>query len=235
LISCFAIRPQQFVQLGVYGLSVAVFGSLNKERHQERSDDRNAVPTEVSGVKNQPKHGVKKHHADDPRAGQPCSSICEKLLELLPHIQKTGPDIAGSQLGMTLPKMRRAPIFAAGINPSSPRTPAGFRDQARRQPTDRAALNSLWHGRWPGGPRWAPFPSSAHVGKLARGRRGARRSKAVAFLVCRSSAPAGGGTSRGWSSRLGESNALRALQRAIKIMLKFVALDAYLQTALTDA
>jgi hypothetical protein len=96
LISCFAIRPQQLVQLGVYGLSVAVFGSLNKERHQERGDDRNAVPAEVSGVKNQPKHGVKKHYADDPRTGQPCSSICEKLLELLSHIEETGPDVAGS-------------------------------------------------------------------------------------------------------------------------------------------
>jgi len=147
LISCFAIRPQQLVQLGVYGLSVAVFGSLNKECHQERGDDRNAVPTEVSGVKNQPKHGVKKHHPDDPRTRQPCSSICEKLLELLPHIQENRTRRSRFPAGHDATKNAasfKTFDFCLGTKSTVvPHAPANFRDQARWQPTDRAACMPL--------------------------------------------------------------------------------------------
>lgn len=67
LISCFAVRPQQFVQLRVNGLSVAVFGSLDEERHQQRGNCRNPVPSEPTRVENEPEHDIEKHHANDPR------------------------------------------------------------------------------------------------------------------------------------------------------------------------
>jgi hypothetical protein len=75
LIPCLAGRPQQFVELRVYGLSIPVFRSLDKQCHQQRCYDRHAIPPEAAVIENQPEHRIDQYDADETlAAGSPYES-----------------------------------------------------------------------------------------------------------------------------------------------------------------
>lgn len=57
-----AVDAQQFVELGVDRLCVAMLGALDQQRHEKRRDGGGAGPAETSGIEYQPSRG---ESADD--------------------------------------------------------------------------------------------------------------------------------------------------------------------------
>lgn len=65
----FSIRPKQFIQLGVNGLGVAVFGALDEQRHEQGRKRRGAVPIQARAIENEPEDRVEDHRPDSPWSG----------------------------------------------------------------------------------------------------------------------------------------------------------------------
>ncbi len=61
-----AIRAKQFIQLGMYRLSVAVFRALDEQRDPKRYERRYSMPIQRIAVKNQPEHRVYAHRCNGP-------------------------------------------------------------------------------------------------------------------------------------------------------------------------
>src|SRR5262245_24809814 len=58
------VRAQQFVELGVNGLRVAVLGALDKQRHEPGRKRGDGVPVEGRGLEQEPQGGVTADNAE---------------------------------------------------------------------------------------------------------------------------------------------------------------------------
>ena len=83
-----ALRPQQFVELGVNGLRVAMFRPLDEERHQQRRDARSSLPVEGFPVEDHPQRRVDGHRRDRPWPGQPYPGSGQEAIELRAHLEE---------------------------------------------------------------------------------------------------------------------------------------------------
>ena len=52
------LRMNQFVEFRVDRLSIAMFGTLDEQRHEPRRENGNRVPVERLGLKSEPKNGI---------------------------------------------------------------------------------------------------------------------------------------------------------------------------------
>ena len=53
---------QELIKFSLQGLRVSVFGALNNERHENRSQSGKAVPIERSPIKNELQHRINQQH-----------------------------------------------------------------------------------------------------------------------------------------------------------------------------
>src|SRR5689334_23126031 len=57
-VTCVLVCMQQFIELGVDRLRIAVLRSLDQQGHEPRGHRRNAVPIETFTIEQEPEHGV---------------------------------------------------------------------------------------------------------------------------------------------------------------------------------
>lgn len=58
IVLCAGLCVQQFVQLGLNGLGISVFGTLDQKRHKPGGEHSKTVPAEVVSVEEHPGHPV---------------------------------------------------------------------------------------------------------------------------------------------------------------------------------
>ena len=73
-----AVRVKQLVEFGLYGLSVAVLGSLNEEGHDPNDDGSNAVPVKRCRLKYEPGNGIGKDYQERQRMAAEDTKLSER-------------------------------------------------------------------------------------------------------------------------------------------------------------